>query len=246
MDNIKNIKSNRIREFKSGFKDGIPISMGYFAVSFTLGIVAKNAGLTVLQGFLGSLFINASAGEYAAFMLIASGGAYIEMIPITIIANARYFLMSCSISQKLSQKTPFYHRLIIGFDITDELFGIAIARKGYMDPFYYYGAVAIAMPGWATGTAAGIAAGNILSTDILSALSVALYGMFIAIIIPPAKKNKIIFFLVILSFITSFIFAKLPYLSSISSGTRTIILTVLISSIAAILFPIPKESENEE
>ena len=180
-------------------RDGVPIALGYFAVSFSLGIAARNAGLTPIQGFFASLFNNASAGEYAAFSLIAAGATYLEVAIITLIANARYLLMSCALAQKFAPGTPFFHRLIIGYDVTDELFGITIARPGYLNPFYTYGAIALAAPAWAMGTALGIIAGNLLPVRVVSALSVALYGMFLAIIIPPARKNRVVAVLVMLS-----------------------------------------------
>ena len=178
--------------FCDGMRDGFPIALGYFAVSFSLGIAARKAGLTPLQGFFASLFNNASAGEYAAFTLIAAHATYLEVAIITLIANARYLLMSCALAQRCAPGMPFYHRLIVGYDVTDELFGITIARPGYLNPFYTYGAILLAAPAWALGTAFGIMAGNALPLRIVSALSVALYGMFLAIIIPPAKKDKVV------------------------------------------------------
>ena len=148
--------------FCEGMRDGVPIALGYFAVSFSLGIAARTAGFTPLQGFVASLLNNASAGEYAAFALIASGATYLEVAIITLIANARYLLMSCALAQRFAPGTPFFHRLIIGYDVTDELFGITIARPGYLNPFYTYGAIALAAPAWASGTALGIIAGNLL------------------------------------------------------------------------------------
>lgn len=231
---------------REGIKDGIPIGLGYFAVSFSLGIAARNAGLTALQGFLASLSTNASAGEYAAFIIIAADTPYLEMVLVTLITNARYLLMSCALSQKFSPDTPLYHRLLVGYDVTDEIFGITIARPGILDPFYNYGAILVAAPAWATGTALGIIAGNLLPLRIVSALSVALYGMFIAIIIPPGRKNKIIAALVFISFAASYGASVLPVLSSLTDGTRTILLTVLISAAAALLFPVNTGKENVE
>ncbi len=231
----------RFKRFTRGICDGIPIGLGYLAVSFSLGITAKTAGFTPFQGFLISFLENASAGEYICFTLVAAGASYIEVFLMTIIANARYLLMSCALSQRFSPETPFYHRLLVGYDLTDELFGIAVARPGYLDPVYMYGAFCVALPGWAGGTAIGIIAGNLLPADIVSALSVALFGMFIAIIIPPAKKNKIILGLIIISFILSFVFRIAPGIRDISSGTRTIILTLLISGAAAFFFPVKEE-----
>ena len=210
--------------FCEGMRDGVPIALGYFAVSFSLGIAARNAGLTPIQGFFASLFNNASAGEYAAFSLIAAGATYLEVAIITLIANARYLLMSCALAQKFAPGTPFFHRLIIGYDVTDELFGITIARPGYLNPFYTYGAIALAAPAWAMGTALGIIAGNLLPVRVVSALSVALYGMFLAIIIPPARKNRVVAVLVMLSFALSFACGCLPGIASLSDGTRTILL----------------------
>lgn len=233
------------QEFKEGMKDGIPIGLGYFAVSFSLGIVARNAGLSAFQGFITSLFINASAGEYALFLYISSADGYLGLAIVTLITNARYFLMSCSLSQKLSPKMPLHQRLIMGFDITDELFGISIARKGMLNPYYFYGAMLTTMPFWAIGTAIGIIAGNILATNIVSALSVALYGMFLAVIIPPCKKDKVLAILIIISFTASYIFSRLQAFKNISSGTQIIILTVVLASIAAILFPI-REQDGEK
>jgi predicted branched-subunit amino acid permease len=232
--------------FKKGIRDGIPIGLGYLAVSFSLGITAKTAGLNPFQGFLSSLLENASAGEYILFTLIGAGASYIEVFVMTLIANARYLLMSCALSQHFSPDTPWYHRIFVGFDLTDELFGIAISRPDYLEPVYMYGAFLMALPAWSTGTALGIIAGNILPTDVVSALSVALFGMFIAIIIPPAKKDRIILALIIISFILSFIFNFAPYISSISSGTRTIILTLLIAGGAALLFPVKDEDTEVE
>mgnify|MGYP004527876119 FL=1 len=229
-----------------GMRDGVPIALGYFAVSFSLGIAARRAGFSPFQGFLASLLNNASAGEYAAFALITTGASYLQVAIITLIANARYLLMSCALAQKFTPDTPFIHRLIIGYDVTDELFGITIARKGPLNPWYTYGAILLAAPAWASGTALGIIAGNLLPLRAVSALSVALYGMFLAIIIPPARKSKIVAALVAISFFLSFICNYLPGIASLSDGTRTILLTVLISAAAAILFPVKQEAEHDE
>ena len=233
------------RVLYEGMRDGFPIALGYFAVSFSLGIAARNAGLTPMQGFWASLLNNASAGQYAAFTLIAAKATYWEVAVITLIANARYLLMSCALAQRFAPETPFFHRLIVGYDVTDEIFGITIARPGYLNPYYTYGAILLAAPAWAIGTALGIMAGNALPLRIVSALSVALYGMFLAIIIPPTRKNRIVAGLVALSFALSFACEYLPGVAVLSSGTRTILLTVLISGAAAVLFPVKQEADNE-
>lgn len=223
--------------FKYGIRDGIPIGLGYFAVSFSLGIAAAGTGLTPFQGFLMSILCNASAGQYVGLAMIAANASFFETAFATIVTNARYLLMSCALGQKMSPETPLRHRMIIGFDVTDEIFGITVSRPGEINPYYTYGAMLIAMPLWALGTMFGIIAGNLLPSAIVSAFSVALYGMFIAIIIPPAKKDKIIGCLIAISFAASFAASKLPYISGFSEGTRTILLTVVISVFAAIIFP---------
>lgn len=228
----------------TGMRDGVPIGLGYLAVSFSLGIAARNAGLTPFQGFLVSLLNNASAGEYAGFTSIAANATYLEIALVTLIANARYLLMSCSLSQKFAPGTGIGHRLLVGFDVTDELFGLAIAREGWLDPWYMYGAILVAAPSWAGGTALGIVVGNLLPARIVSALSVALYGMFLAVIVPPAKKNRVVAALIGLSFALSLAATLLPGLRALSSGTRTILLTVLLSAGAALLFPIADAGEE--
>lgn len=232
------------KPFLEGLRDGLPIGLGYFAVAFSLGIAARNAGLSPLQGFFASLFTNASAGEYVVFSLIQAGTTILEIILISLITNARYLLMSCALSQKLHPSVSIKHRLIIGLDVTDELFAIAISRKNTLEPIYYYGAMVTSVPFWASGTALGILMGNLLPLRVVSALSVALFGMFLAVIIPPAKKSRIIALLISVSFVLSALFAYVPFLSGISEGTRTILLTLFIAGGAALLFPV-KESEKD-
>lgn len=231
--------------FLLGMQDGLPIGFGYLAVSFSLGIAARKVGLTPLQGFLASFLTNASAGEYAAWTVIGEAAPYIEMFFAILIANARYFLMACALSQRFSPDTKLRHRLLVGFDLTDEIFGITIARPGYLNPFYSYGAMTVALPSWAIGTALGIVIGNILPVRAVSALSVSLYAMFLAIIMPPAKKDKVIAVLIAICFAASYAFARLPMFAFMSSGTRTIILTVVIAGVASVLFPVKEEKRDE-
>ena len=239
------MRKSNAKIFQEGIKDAIPIGLGYFAVAFSLGIAARNAGMNAVQGFLLSFLNNASAGEYAGITVIAANASYIEIAVVTLIANARYLLMSCAMGQRLKPGLSFGHRLLMGYDITDELFGIAIARPGYLEPFYTYGAMLTAIPCWAAGTACGIIAGNIMPARVVSALSVSLFGMFLAIIIPPAKKDKVVAALIILAFAASYASSCLPLISSISEGTRTIILTVILSAGAAYFFPIHTEGGPE-
>jgi len=231
---------------REGLRDGVPIALGYLAVSFSLGIAARKVGLDAVQGFFASLFNNASAGEYAGFAVIGAGGSLLEMAVVMLVANARYLLMSCSMAQRFSPDTPIIHRVLVGFDLTDELFGIAVARPGEVDPYYSYGAMVVALPGWAFGGMAGVIAGSVLPERVVSALSVALFGMFLAIIIPPARKSRVVAGLVLASFATSALFAWAPLLSGLSEGVRTIILTVALSALAAALFPVDEKDAGEK
>ena len=237
---------SKIKVYRHGMRDGIPIALGYFAVAFTLGIAARNAGMNAWQGFLASALCTASAGEYAGFVVIAAGAPYLEMAIVTLVTNARYLLMSCALGQRFAPDMPMQHRLLMGFTITDELFGIAIAQPGAVNPWYSYGAVSLTLPAWAIGTACGVLAGNALPARVVSALSVALYGMFIAIIIPPARKNRVIAAIVLVSMLASSLFAWVATFIPVSSGLRIILLTVLIAGIAAWLHPIEEGGEKDE
>ncbi len=228
--------------FKKGFKTGLPIGAGYFAVAFSLGIIAAAAGLTPFQGFLTSALVNASAGENAAFIAIKDAVPYFEMAIITLVSNIRYVLMSFALSQKIDPKASMIHRLLLGFYLTDEYFALAIeyfalaiSQDPYCNPFFSYGAISFAAPCWSFGTAAGIVMGNVLPKRLVSALSVALFGMFLAIIIPPAKKSKPITILILLSFLASYLLSRF---SPLSESMITILLTIVISSLGALLFPI--------
>lgn len=225
-------------EYRRGVKDGLPIALGYFAVSFSLGIAARRAGLTIAQGVVASLLNNASAGEYAGFSTIAADGTYLEILVITLVANARYLLMSTALSQHVAPSMPLWQRLCIGYDVTDELFGIYVSHPYPLDPRYAWGAMTMAVPGWALGTGLGVFAGEILPLRVVSALSVALYGMFLAIVVPPARKDRTVAVLVGASFLLSWAGGVAPWFRSLSAGTRTIILTVALSAVAAAVHPV--------
>ena len=232
--------------FAKGMKAGIPISLGYFAVAIALGIAARNAGITSLQAALTSLLINASAGEYVGFSLIAVGASYVEVSLMEAVANARYLLMSASLSQKLDENVKWWERLLLGFTVTDEIFGVSVSLVGRLSPYFTYGTFVVATMGWTGGTLVGALLGNILTARLLSALAVGLYGMFISVFIPEAKKNKIVAALVAISFAASYAFEKLPFIRDVSSGIRIIILTVIISLAAAILFPVDRADKAKE
>ena len=226
-----------------GLRDGLPIGLGYFAVAFSLGITARGAGVSPLQGWIASILNHASAGEYALYALIGAHAAVWEIAAVIFVTNMRYLLMSASLSQKMPPQAGFLRRLAIGFCITDEIFGLAVAWPGPVSCAYLGSAFILADLMWAGGTLCGILAGNVLPQGVGTALSVAIYGMFLAIIIPPARKNRVLFGLVAAAFACSFAANRL--LPSLSEGTRTVLLTVGLAAAAAVLFPV-KEAESPD
>jgi len=218
--------------------------MGYFAVAIALGISARSAGITSLQAALTSLLINASAGEYVGFALIAAGASYVEVALMEAVANARYLLMSASLSQKLDGRTRLWERLLLGFTVTDEIFGASISVEGKLSPYFTYGAFIVATTGWTGGTFVGAMLGDVLPVRLLSALAVGLYGMFISVFVPEAKKNKVVMALVGTSFALSLALEYIPYVRDISEGIRIIVLTVIISLAAAIIFPVKEDNSR--
>lgn len=233
---------DKSKNYLQGVKDGIPIAMGYFAVAFTLGIAAKNMGMTIAQSGLMSFMLHASAGQFAAMTVIAEQAGYIAMIGAMFVINIRYFLMSCVLSQKLNPNTPLWQRMLMSYFVTDEIFGISISVKGDLNPFYPLGAMSVGSPAWLIGTMLGAAVGNILPLSLSSAFGVALYGMFIAVIIPPSRESRTIAVVVLVSMAASAVTTALPVLNTMSSGTKIIILTLIIASAAAIIKPVHPES----
>ncbi|MCR4806049.1 MAG: AzlC family ABC transporter permease [Lachnospiraceae bacterium] len=231
--------------FKKGLTHGFPIALGYFAVAFSLGFMARKCTLTPIQGFIGSFFTRASAGEYGVYSLVVQDAGYISVIAMSLVTNLRYLLMSTALTQKFSSSTSLLKRILVGCCVTDEIFGISISFPENLNPYYTFGAFTISTPLWALGTMSGIIAGNILPTRVVSALSVALYGMFIAIIIPPSKKDKAVLVTVAAGFLLSYIVRNLDLIKSlnISSGTITIVLTIAISAAAAIFKPINESGD---
>lgn len=233
----------RKKQLLQGLRDGIPIGLGYLAVSFSFGILARKAGLTTFQAVMMSALNLTSAGQFASLAIIEGAGSYLELALSQLIINLRYCLMSCSLSQKVDQKAPFFHRFLMAYGNTDEVFALSSAAKGPLSPFYSYGLIAVAMPGWSLGTLLGAAAGSILPERMLSALGVALYGMFCAIIIPPARQDRVLRVMILLSMAASLLFAVMPVLKDISSGMRVILLTVGISAAAAVFCPVREEMQ---
>lgn len=231
------------KEFKEGMRDGIPIALGYLAVSFTFGMMAVKDHIGILQAVIISLTNVTSAGQFAGLDIIVAGGSLIEMALTQLIINLRYSLMSISLSQKLQKGTGTGKRLLLAYSVTDEIFGVSAARKGKLNIFYSYGAITVAVPGWVLGTALGAISGSIMPAFLMSAFSVAIYGMFLAIIIPPAKEDKAVLGVVLAAMALASAFAYVPGMKKISSGFAIIIVTLLVSAIAAILHPHVEEEE---
>lgn len=233
------------KSFLYGLKCGIPIALGYLAVSFGFGISAVNGGLSVLSSVIISMTNLTSAGQVAALGIIAAMGPLGEMALTQLVINLRYFLMSISVSQKLDKSFTIPHRFITSFGITDEIFAVACSQKGEIGKRFMYGLILLPFLGWTLGTLLGASAGEILPLKIKAALGIAIYGMFIAIIIPPARKEKSVAFVVIISAILSCLLYYVPFFSGISSGFSIIICAVITSVLAAAIFP-HEDSEEEE
>lgn len=231
--------------FKRGIQDGIPIGLGYFAVSFTFGMMAVSGGLTAWQAVLISLTNLTSAGQFAGLGIIVAGGSMWEMALTQLVINLRYCLMSFSLSQKLEKNISTGHRLAVAFGVTDEIFGVSASQEGRLSPWYNYGVMSMAIPGWTLGTLVGAVLGNVLPGFLVSALNVAIYGMFLAVIIPPAKKNKSVLGVVIGAMAISTVFAVVPVLNKVSSGFVIIITTLIVAGLAAHFSPMPEEKEAE-
>lgn len=229
-------------DFFRGMSHGIPIGLGYLSVSFGFGIKAVGAGLSVLASSLISATNLTSAGQAAGVDIIAVGGTIIEMILVQLTINIRYSLMALSLSQKLDRKFTLPHRLIASYGITDEIFAVCSVQKQKLTPAYMYGMILIAAVGWITGTALGAAAGQLLPESISNALGIVLYGMFIAIIIPPSRKQHSVLAVVLSAAAVSVLFKYV--LTAVSSGFAVIISAVVASVIGAVFFPVKDEEES--
>lgn len=232
--------------WQQGLRDGVPIALGYFAVSFSFGIVARNAGLTAAQAGVMSATNMTSAGQFAALGLIGSGAGLLLTALSQLVINMRYALMSAALSQKLPPGASTLHRLLLAFCVTDEIFGLSALRPGRLDPRYSYGLMTVAVPGWTLGTCAGVLSGDLLPERLLSALGIAIYGMFIAVVVPPARRDRRIAAVVVVSMAASLLAAYLPMLSGASDGAKVIGLTLLIAGVAAFLDPHAGQVEKVE
>jgi len=229
--------------FIKGFKDAFPVFMGYFAVSITLGITASNAGLNWFEASIMSLLNVTSAGEAAAIQIIHDHGTVTEIIFSQLAINIRYLLMGTALAVRLKPNTGNGVRMLTSLGITDELFGLSISQEGEFNGYYTFGGYCFAMPGWVIGTCLGVLMGRLFPTNIIAALSLGIYVMFIAIIVKPAMTSLIYSGIIVVSGLLSFLLFR--FVPSISFGMRVVILTVLIASVAAWLFPIEEDEKNE-
>lgn len=231
-------------KFISGLKDGIPIALGYVSVSFTFGLQAVSLGLSWWEAALISLTNLTSAGQFAGLDIMARGGGFwIEMLCTQFIINLRYSLMSLSLSQKADSSLKGIHRFLTGFGITDEIFAVSMRSKDDISSKYLYGIIILPVLGWTGGTLLGAIAGQILPTVVIASLGIAIYSMFLAIIIPPAKKDSAVLKVIIIAVSLSCILKYTPILNNISSGFSIIICTVIAATAGAIFFPIKEENK---
>ena len=231
------------KEYRQGVSGGLPVGLGYFSVSFGFGAMAVSQGIKVLDSVLISASNLTSAGQFAGLTLIVAAAGLWEMILTMIVINSRYALMSLALSQRMGQSIGFWARLPIAFINTDEIFALAMARKEPLTLPFMVGLGTLPILGWTGGTLCGALAGSVLPPSFQAALGVMLYGMFIAIVVPPAKKEKEIFMAVVLSMVLSCLFAWLPALQTVSAGIAIVICTVAAAAICAALFPILEEEE---
>lgn len=230
-------------QFFQGIHDGISICLGYFSVAFAFGIFAVSSGLTPLETIQISAANVTSAGQLAAVPVMLSGGTLIELALSQFIINLRYSLMSISLSQKLDSSVKLFHRFIIAFVNTDEVFAVASAKES-VGKQYMFGLILTPYVGWTAGTAVGAFAGNVMPALVITALGIAIYGMFIAIVVPPARADRHILFCVCLSVALSCLFRFVPFLAKVQTGFVVIICSVLAAAVTAVLFPAEEMKEN--
>ena len=232
---------NKWNEYRNGVSRGLPVGMGYFSVSFGFGAMAVSQGLSTMDATLISLTNLTSAGQFAGLTVIVAMATLWEMVLTQLIINSRYALMSLALSQRMGQRIGVLPRLMIAFFNTDEIFALAMARKEPLTVPFMLGLGTLPIVGWTTGTLCGALAGSVLPASIQAALGVMLYGMFVAIVVPPAKQNKPVLICVILAMVFSTLFTIVPLLRQTSAGIAIVICTVAAAAICAWLFPISEE-----
>ncbi len=231
--------------FKKGLKDGLPICLGYISVSFTFGMMATQGGLPLWAVMLITMSNMTSAGQFAGTELILSGGLYIELAVTTFVINIRYMLMSLSLSQKVDDAMTSLQRFILSFGVTDEIFAVAMQQEGSVSARYLAGLIVTPYTGWTLGTLLGGTATGLLPVSVRTALGIAIYGMFLAIIIPPAKRARPIAKVIAVAAVLSCIFRWTPFLNRLSGGWVIIICAVAASAYAALRYPVDEAEVRE-
>ena len=235
-----------INSFKMGLYNGIPICLGYLSVSFAFGIFAVSSGLSIIEALLISMTNLTSAGQLAAVPIISTGGSFIELAVSQLVINLRYSLMSVSLSQKMGSDVGLRHRFLIAFGNTDEVFAVSMSKRELLGRKYFYGLILMQYIGWSAGTLLGAIAGNILPESVISALGIAIYGMFIAIIVPEMKVRRATALAVLAAAAGGCAFRYIPFLSGISAGFVIIICAISISLLFALIAPIDAPSAEQE
>ena len=225
------------KQFRKGFQDGVPIGLGYLSVSFAFGIQAVSLGLTPVQALLISLTNLTSAGQLAGIELIAQMAPLVEMALTQLTINLRYALMSLALTQKLDSDMHVGRRAVFAFGNTDEIFAVASSREGKLEHRYLYGLMIAPIIGWSTGTYLGSVAGTLLPEFVRTALGIAIYGMFLAVILPAVRREKAVAVVSALARVLSVLFHYAPGLNRISSGYAMIICALAAAGIGAVLFP---------
>lgn len=236
---------NKREQFRKGVKDGMPICLGYLSVSFAYGMTAVLSGLPFWAAVLISLTNLTSAGQVAGTNIIVAGGSVAELAVSTLIINIRYFLMSLSLSQKVEERMSVKERLAVSFGITDEIFAVSMFQPRSLTAAYMAGLISFPVLGWVGGTFLGGAITSLMPEAESNALGIALYGMFIAIIVPPAIEKRPVLFVVVLSAVLSIVFYVVPIFQVLSGGWGMIVIAVLVSALAAWLFPVREEGKVE-
>ena len=233
------------QDFIRGLIHGIPICFGYLAVSFSFGIFAVGAGLSILEVVLISMTNLTSAGQLAGVPIIAGGGSIIELAVTQLVINLRYALMSVSLSQKFDGNVQLCDRFLIAFGNTDEVFAVSTAQPHRVSKQYMYGLILTPYVGWTSGTLLGAVAGHILPAIVISALGVAIYGMFIAIVVPVMRRHRPTALCVLLAIAFSCAFYYVPVLQKVPSGFVIILCAVAAGALFAWLCPVETGEERE-
>ncbi len=227
--------------YRTGALRGLPVGVGYFSVSFGFGAMAAAQGVRALDAALISITNLTSAGQFAGLTLIVAAGGLWEVILTQLVINSRYALMSLALSQRMGRDVGLLPRLLIAYINTDEIFALAMAEPGKLTVPFLLGLGLAPVIGWTSGTLLGALAGSLLPQEIRAALGVMLYGMFIAIVVPPARRERPIFWAVMLALCLSCLFAWMPGLKTVSSGLAIVICTVAAAGVCAWLFPVEAE-----